>query len=569
MPKFAGILLAVFISVFATCANAADMPNLQNTVERYDPGKTAVDLSTQNELDKDVHQPPNVVNIQTKPAAPSKNDASVNIKFKLKKIVLVGNTVFSTKELSKLYADKLNTDVSLADLELIAQKITDYYRNAGYVLTQAIIPPQEINQDGIVKIKIIEGFVNKVSVTGCNRANVCALLQKYGEHIARKVPLHIDTLERYSFLADDIPGVKVRAVLTRSQEFARAADLTFIVEEKNYGCSIAYNDYNSKVLGRFQYIANVYVDNLLLASETAINGILSSDTDRMRYASFTHRQQLNSRGLGMRLSVSDIKTDPDMGTIGLGGLVIPGSAFTATASAEYAWIRSHNKNLYVGAGFKFLNSNTTFGGETLFKDNIRSVNAYVQYSYLQSAATYNSLLLTVSQGLNIFDAQGNPPSRVGENIDFTKIDLYASSTHSFSSKFSSVLAVKAQYAFNTVPSSETFVYGGLPFGAGYDPAEFAGDRGVDGLIELQYRALRMPKYKFVSQLFAFFDFGYVWDINNVQPTAQSGASAGVGYRSNLLKHLNLDFIVARPLKPSNIEGTANYTRLLFNVKLYA
>lgn len=568
MQKLKFFLLGiVFLPTFTSSVNAADAPTLQNSVERIDPGRTATELNEQ-QLEQDTFTPANIVNIKNK-QAPVRNEAAFNIKFKLKKIILSGNTIFTSAELRALYKDKLNSEVSLAVLENIANRITEHYRAAGYVLTKAIIPPQEISEDGIVNIRIVEGYISHVSITGCHRSSVCSLLKKYGEHLTGKTPLKLSDLERYSFLANDIPGAKVRAVLTRSQEYTGASDLTFIVEEKNFGGSAAYNDYNSKVLGRYQYIANAYANNITMASETAINGILSSDTDRMRYISFTHKQQLNSNGLGARFMVSDINTDPDMESIGLGGLVIPGKAFTFTASTDYAWIRSHSKNLYVGVGFKFLNSSTTFGGATLFKDNIRSIYAYTQYNFLYGTSTYNSLLLTLSQGIKLFDAQGNPPSRTGEDITFTKIDIYASSSYKFAnSKFGSLVALKGQYAFNTVPSSETFAYGGIPFGYGYDPAEFTGDRGIDGLLELQYAAFTNPKYKLVSQLFLFVDCGFVWDINNVQPTRQSGVSTGAGYRVNMLEHANLDFTIAKPLKPSNITGNANYTRLLFNLKIY-
>lgn len=562
------LILITLMPVFASCAYAADAPTLQNSVERFDPGKTSNELSNEQEISP-ITPSPNVVNIKGKSTSKKADGARVNLKFRLKKIILTGNTIFSTSELSKLYKDKINTDVSLADLDLIAQKITEYYRNAGYVLSQAIIPPQEITEKGVVKIQIIEGYINKVSVTGCKSSSVCALLQAYGNRIAKVTPLNLETLERFSFLADDIPGAKVRAVLTRSQQFTGAADLTFIVEEKRYGGSFAYNNYNSQVLGRQQLIATANLNNLTTASETALNGIISRNSDRMRYISFTHRQQLNSKGLGARFMVSNIHTDPDMGTIGLDGFIIPGKAFTVTASTEYAWIRSHNKNLYLGGGFKFLNSSTEFAGATLFKDNIRSIYIYSSYNFLSGANTFNSVLATFSQGLKIFDAQGNPPSRVGENIAFSKIEIYASSSHKFAqTKLSSVIALKGQYAFNTVPSSETFIYGGIPFGYGYDPAEFAGDRGIDGLFELQYASFSVQRFKLISQLFAFVDCGFIWDINNVQPTRQSGVSAGAGYRINMLKHTNLDFIVAKPLKPSDIQGNANYTRLLFNVKVY-
>lgn len=562
------IIILLASTAIAVPLLAQQQPNLQNTVERFDPGKTATEIS-EPDLTPPATQPRDIVDVKRQPKAHNANDPVVTVKFKLTRIILLGNTVFSETELSKLYADKINTDVSLTDLEAIASKITEYYRIKGYVLSQAIIPPQEIDK-GVVSIKIIEGYINKVSITGNVSDHVTKVLNDYGVQITRQAPLKIESLERFAFLANDIPGVNVRAVLAKSEEYTGAADLVFVVTEKKYGGSLAFNNYNQEVLGRQQFIGNIHLNNLTYASQTAINGIISPDTKRMRYISFNHKQQLTSNGLGGRVAISSIDTTPDMGTIGLGGLDIPGKAFITTVGVDYAWIRSHSRNLFVGSGFKLLNSTTEFGQATLFKDNIRSINVFLSYDNLFNPYTTNTYVFTITQGLNIFNAQGNPPSRVGEDLTFTKLELYLSSLHFYkNSKFSSVLAVKGQYAFELLPSSETFTYGGVPIGYGYDPSEFTGDRGVAASFELRYPALIIPKIQLLSHVFGFADIGYVWDLNkNVSPSSQYGASTGAGIRMNMRKHVNCDFIVGVPLKPSTIEGTPNFVRLLLNIKAY-
>ena len=228
LKQFYTLLFSIFLLSITAAIDAAE-PTIQNSVEKINPANTAEDLQkaqTQNE------EVPNsnikIINNRT----PSINPEDAKIKFKLRGINLSGNKSIPTKELEKLYQDKLNTEVSVADIELIAQNITEYYRDKGYVLSQAVIPEQEIGNDGIVKIQIIEGYVGKVSISGCESANVCCLLKKYGKHIQESKPLTLSALERFAFFADDIPGLQVRTVLTRSEETAGAADLTFVVTGK-------------------------------------------------------------------------------------------------------------------------------------------------------------------------------------------------------------------------------------------------------------------------------------------------------------------------------------------------
>lgn len=166
------------MSAFSGGLYATDPATLQNSVERYDPGLTANELSNEQKVPEGIPAS-NVIIINGK-SAPLGSSAAANIKFMCYKIILVGNKVFATSELAKLYQDKLNKEITLADLEQIAKKITDYYRKNGYVLSQAIIPPQEITAEGSAKIQIVEGYINKVSVTGCNTTNVCKLIKNMG-----------------------------------------------------------------------------------------------------------------------------------------------------------------------------------------------------------------------------------------------------------------------------------------------------------------------------------------------------------------------------------------------------
>src|SRR3990167_1304433 len=87
------------------------------------------------------------------------------IKFKLNGVVITGNHVIPTEKLAPFYKDKLNQTITVADLFKIVQNITNYYRNNGYIISRAILPPQHV-KNGVVKIQIIEGYLSQVDVSG-------------------------------------------------------------------------------------------------------------------------------------------------------------------------------------------------------------------------------------------------------------------------------------------------------------------------------------------------------------------------------------------------------------------
>lgn len=147
-----------------------------------------------------------IITIQDQDGKPIKGGAT----FELKEVQLEGASQFSPEELKQFYQDKIGKKITLGELNKIASDITAYYRNKGFILTKAVVPPQRINK-GIVKIKIIEGFVSDVQLRG-DVGGADSVLYSYAEKIKASKPLDAATLEHYLLLMEDLPRVEARAV---------------------------------------------------------------------------------------------------------------------------------------------------------------------------------------------------------------------------------------------------------------------------------------------------------------------------------------------------------------------
>jgi len=53
--------------------------------------------------------------------------------------------------------------ITVAELQQIVQDITNYYRNNGYILSRAVLPPQHV-ANGVVYVQVIEGYIDHVKV---------------------------------------------------------------------------------------------------------------------------------------------------------------------------------------------------------------------------------------------------------------------------------------------------------------------------------------------------------------------------------------------------------------------
>ncbi len=87
------------------------------------------------------------------------------IRFVLTDVWVEGNTVYTEEELLPLWEGLLGQEITLTQFYGIAAAITIRYRNDGYILSRAFVPPQEII-DGFTDIEVIEGYIDNVVVEG-------------------------------------------------------------------------------------------------------------------------------------------------------------------------------------------------------------------------------------------------------------------------------------------------------------------------------------------------------------------------------------------------------------------
>src|ERR1700739_3888966 len=85
--------------------------------------------------------------------------------FVLRHVEIVGATAISSNQLGAAYQGYIDKKVSQADLAAIAANISDIYRSAGFHLSRAVVPPQDINEESI-RVQVIEGSITALDVKG-------------------------------------------------------------------------------------------------------------------------------------------------------------------------------------------------------------------------------------------------------------------------------------------------------------------------------------------------------------------------------------------------------------------
>ena len=186
--------LSILFFLVSTC-QAANIP----LIEHVDSGrlidkKLLLDTKN-NKQDIDVRIPDrkNIVSLK-----------AAKIKFLFKSLELHGVNIFNKADLAKECMLHTKGLTSLKEIYKIADFITLKYRNAGFLLSQAIVPPKRV-KNGRVIIRVFEGYVNKVIVekeifpeSTSNR------IYKYSQYIITSKPLTQAAIERSAILVNSV-----------------------------------------------------------------------------------------------------------------------------------------------------------------------------------------------------------------------------------------------------------------------------------------------------------------------------------------------------------------------------
>lgn len=494
-------------------------------------------------------------------------------KLVIRKIRVVGSTVYTQEQLAPLYEEVIGKRVTLQTVYDLAQKITAKYGADGYVLSRAIVPEQELDPKGAsITIEVVEGYVDKV-VWPEKLSRYRDFFTDYAARITADRPVNIKTLERYLLLANDLPGLKFTTKLEASKKNKGASTLIVEVTEKPVEVNARIDNRGTKSRGPLQFIVSPTFNNLLGKHEAlTISYAGTSPLSELQFVAPSWRQVLTSEGLTFFANGSY--------SWGYPSVSLPETFKFRTYSnyvesgLSYPIIRAREKNLTV-SGLAFASESYSFLGFVdpgpNQVDRLRGLRIKLDGDMADSTGGINQFNITLSKGfLGLGSTQNLPnppisfeggPSNPFGRVDFGKAEGFYSRTQPLFDRFSAQIAAYGQYAFTPLLVPEQCGFGGRQFGRAFDPSDLLGDHCWMASAELRYDLPAAVTPFPSAQLYGFTDRGTRYIIAGATSdvgTSQSAASAGGGVRLAWQNYLNVDLSAAKA-----IEGPRNATRFFF------
>lgn len=480
-------------------------------------------------------------------------EGAETLTFTLGGVEIEGATAFPAQEFLPLYQDRLGTTVSVKTLYEWAAAITARYTSAGYVLSQAVVPAQTIGNDGVVRLRVVEGYVDKVVIQGDIKGPE-SLLRAYGDAIRAERPLRLQTLERYLLLASDLPGVDASGTLAPSGTQPGAADLIFEVRHKSVDAVASLDNRGSRYVGPWQATTGLNLNSALGLFERS--SLLLATTpfqaEELKYGRVSHEQTLGVEGTKVSADLGYVAAHPGYT---LKEAAVRSHSTVVGLGVSHPLIRSRAENLTLRSRAEARNAETSqYVDQLVSKDAVRALRLGGTYDWVDSWASepaVSQMSLEISRGFDVLGARssGAPNLSVANGrSDFVKATLEATRTQRLYERFSVTVGVSGQWAADPLLSAEQFALGGSQYGRGYDPAEITGDHGIAGKVELRYSGPELPFVK-DWEAYGFWDGGRVWLVDPSSDVSRTRdlASAGLGLRSNLNDWTAISAELAVPL----------------------
>jgi len=247
--------------------------------------------------------------------------------------------------------------VTLGMIEAVADEITQFYRERGFILAKAYIPEQKV-RDGVVTLTLLLGELGGVAVLDKKRVSEALIERAFKSHINE--PVTNQRLEEALFLVNDIPGLTARSVLSPGTQVGDTLLNVNIQDESWYSSNLRADNFGSEDTSKNRAYADVYVHNpsgLGDQLHLAVLQTFSPNTGTFgsfRYSSFWGQPRLRT---SVGISTNDFSSRPP--TEGQQGTQFTGKSTVASASLDYVISRLRVKNTSIGLMYSNIDTELT------------------------------------------------------------------------------------------------------------------------------------------------------------------------------------------------------------------
>ncbi|MCG9890348.1 MAG: BamA/TamA family outer membrane protein [Thermosynechococcaceae cyanobacterium MS004] len=468
----------------------------------------------------------------------------------LRSLKVIGNTVFSSQELLKLVDQYLNKYLTVADLNDLQDKISDYYVKRGYINSGAAIlivdnPKLNLVAADLI-IRISEGRLSEITINGSKR------LSKYvKDRLKQPGAFNINRLNKDFLLLQDNELIdQISGSLEAADPvLINLAKLTVDVKpSKPYKASVVTDNYRNPGVGSFERGIDFTALNPLALGDKLSVGYRNTNGSNIFNASYS--AQINRQGTSLRFSYLNgtnstiekpfdnfgLQNSTQVYSFGIRQPLLIEASIKYRSEFGLSLSLDHLETQDELLGFNFPISR---GADDSGQTKITTLRFGQDWQYRDSK---QSIFLKSLLSLGIDIGSTTAPNFNRGQFFSWRGDAYWA--RQLPLRLTFISKAELQLSNRPLVSSEQLSLGGFDSIRGYRQDAVLGDNGFFGSLELRIPILD-GTYGRLS-ISPFFDIGLPWD-NAVNSESKLLASTGLSFQYNFSDRVSANFTWSLPL----------------------
>lgn len=489
--------------------------------------------------------------------------------------------------LDHAWRDLAGREVPVASLCRVRDRAATILRNMGY-LAAVQIPPQRIEENGVVRMDVLVARLVEVQVRGDPGPNE-RLIATHVAKLREREYFNSLEAERQLLLMSDLPGYDVRLTLRPARTAPGDVVGDVLVQRRPLELTVGAQNLGSRATGREGVSAQLQLNGLTgLGDRTVLSLFNTVDIDEQTVVQLSHDFALGTDGVRLGGSLLYARGEP-----GLANSAFDTETVIGSLELTYPLIRTQALTLFAGGGLEWIDQAVDFGSAPFTRDKLRVAYARMMLDTIDKRSLAGRGGYTPAEPKWRFNAavearQGI--SGLGSSKDCKPISdclaphipisnlladpaglvLRAQALFEYrpAPRITVAIAPRVQYSPDTLLGYEQMSLGNYTIGRGFDPGIALGDSGAGSSVELRYGKLlpRSPEAMAI-QPYAFLDAAWAWNNDDgLTDDPRKVFSAGGGVRLRWGNHIDANLLIAAPLRRAGFQTSKGDVRALFTIR---
>lgn len=401
--------------------------------------------------------------------------------------------------------------ILLSQIETIADTITRFYRERGFILAKAYIPKQRV-RDGVVNLTLLIGVLGEVEPHGNELYSDEAISAVFKDMLTR--PITNDAIEENLYLINDFPGVSADGYFEPGYQVGDTKLNVNVKNEDRYIANIRLDNHGTDETGLYRLYGDFQVNNTLgMADLLKISVLDASSPNNTKYWRLNYRMNLLNPRFRVGASASKNQFIVDQ-TSAQTNFNLNGIVNVNDISATYVFKRSRVKNYSLDLKYEKIESDLQIGDTPDIGGRLdeRLQNTALQFNYdvlQESTKTLHQGSFTLTSGSFSFGVdEGQDENYEFLSADYTSLMFWKIPFFDANSRL--IYRVGAQLAGTNLSSILRFSLAGPSVVRAYSPNLYSADDALYGGVDWVFNS---PDFMNISpqiviRPFVFADYAY-------------------------------------------------------------